>query len=131
MHTTEYWCVNADGEVWIEHGYLVDVADLKQHSMGQQFLKDNSVACDELVNSQTLYHSPARVIEGELSACAMHCNDYRLRSQSMASSGIMAAGRLTCSAVIRIVKPISTYKLGRVKPCTTVVQYCLSESYPV
>ena len=54
----------ADGQIWIEHGYLNDVADLQQLATGQSFLQSHSVGDDELVSCQNLYHSPARVIEG-------------------------------------------------------------------
>ena len=57
-------CVLADSQIWVEHGYLSDLADLQQHPNGRRFLESHAVATDELVNSQSLYHSPARVIEG-------------------------------------------------------------------
>lgn len=55
----------ADGQAWIEHGYLCDRADLENHPMGRKFLEKHDIGADELVNSLALYHSPARVIEGE------------------------------------------------------------------
>ncbi|KAK9796285.1 hypothetical protein WJX73_004504 [Symbiochloris irregularis] len=54
-----------DGEVYIEHGYLFDRADVMAHPKASQLMASHAVAEDELVNCVAIYHSPARVIEGE------------------------------------------------------------------
>ena len=68
IQATNSWmhALLADGQVWVEHGYLSDAADLQHHPNGRCFLEQNTVVEDELVNSQSLYHSPAQVIEGGL-----------------------------------------------------------------
>lgn len=51
-----------DRQIYVEHGYLYDKADVSAHSSSR--MRKKSLADNELVRSQTTYHSPAEVIEG-------------------------------------------------------------------
>eukprot|EP00884_Botryococcus_braunii_P016027 jgi/Botrbrau1/3107/Bobra.0070s0088.2 len=54
-----------DKEVWIEHEYMFDFDDVKNHPRGPRFLSSYDMQPVELIQGRDRYHSPAVVIEGE------------------------------------------------------------------
>ena len=55
----------AGGDIYIEHGYLFDKEDLQQSASGQVYLATNNIEDGELVDTSSVYHSVASVIEGK------------------------------------------------------------------
>ncbi|KAK9813032.1 hypothetical protein WJX72_007841 [[Myrmecia] bisecta] len=53
------------GQVWVEHLYLFDTADLQALPKGRRYLERNSLSEGELVCGTRVFHSPATVVEEE------------------------------------------------------------------
>lgn len=59
------YTIPPDDELWIEHEYLFDLEDVKNHARGASFLKSYDMSPVELVQGRDRYHSLACVIEGD------------------------------------------------------------------
>lgn len=53
-----------DNEIWIEHGYMFDLEDVRNHVRGPRFLSSYDMQHVELIQGCDRYHSLASVIEG-------------------------------------------------------------------